>query len=277
MILGVPVTDVLWLVGEIVLAGIVAGVLAGLFGIGGGVVVVPVLYEVFRVLGVPEEVRMQLCVGTSFAILVPTTARSYLAHRAKGAVLAEVLWQWAVPAVIGVGAGSWLAAIAPAAVFKTAFILFVNLLMAKLLFGRESWRLGDELPGRAAMVAYGGGIGLLSALVGVAGGSLCTMVLTLYGKPIHRAVATAAGFGVPITLAATLGYIVAGIPHEAQLPPFSLGFVSLGGFVLMAPIASITASHGARLAHALPRRRLEIAFGLFLLAVSVRFIASMIL
>jgi uncharacterized membrane protein YfcA len=275
MILGVPAGEILWLVGAIVLAGMVTGVLAGLFGIGGGVVIVPVLYEVFRTLGVPEEVRMQLCVGTSFAILVPTTARSYLAHRAKGAVLNEVLRQWTVPAVIGVGLGSWLAAIAPAALLKIAFVLFVNLLMVKLLFGRESWRFGDELPGRAGMVAYGAGIGLLSALVGVAGGSLCTMVLTLYGKSIHRAVATAAGFGVPVTLAATLGYVVAGLGREALLPPFSLGFVSPIGFVLMAPISSLTATYGARIAHALPRRQLEIAFGVFLLAVSVRFLVSL--
>ena len=223
MILGVPVGEILWLAGAIVLAGVVTGLLAGLFGIGGGVVTVPVLYEVFGLLGVPEAVRMQLCLGTSFAILVPTTARSYLAHRARGAVLAGVLRQWTVPAVVGVGVGSWLAAIAPAAVFKIAFVLFVNLLMIKLLFGRESWRLGAKLPGRGAMIAYGGGIGLFAALVGVAGGSLCSMVLSLYGTPTHRAVATAAGFGVPITLAATLGYVVAGLGHEAALPPFSIG------------------------------------------------------
>ena len=89
----------------IVVAGVATGILAGLFGIGGGAIIVPVLYEVFRILGVPEEVRMQLCVGTSMAIIVPTTIRSYLAHRAKGAVLNDVLRQWAVPAVIGVAVG----------------------------------------------------------------------------------------------------------------------------------------------------------------------------
>ena len=275
MILGVPTAEIAWLALLIIAAGIVTGLLAGLFGIGGGVIMVPVLYEAFRVLGVSEDVRMQLCIGTSFAILMPTTFRSYLAHRAKGAVLTEVLRQWVVPSVVGVAIGSWLAAIAPAAVFKIVFVLFLYLLIVRLLFGRDGWRLGDALPGRAAMLGYGGAIGLVSALVGVAGGSLCNMVLTLYGKSIHQAVATAAGFGVPITIAATVGYGIAGLGHEAELPPLSVGFVSLVGLVLMAPISSLTATYGARLAHAMPRRRLEIAFGLFLLVISVRFLASM--
>ena len=275
MIFGISFGDLAWLALLVIAAGVVTGLLAGLFGIGGGVVIVPVLYEAFRLLGVPEDVRVQLCIGTSFAILVPTTLRSYLAHRAKGAVLTEVLRQWVVPSVVGVGIGSWLAAIAPAAVFKIVFVLFLYLLIVRLLFGRESWRLADELPGRMAMLAYGGAIGLVSALVGVAGGSLCTMVLTLYGKPIHQAVATSAGFGVPITVAATVGYGVAGLRHQAELPPLSVGFVSLVAVVLMAPISSLTATYGARLAHTIPRRRLEIAFGLFLLAISVRFLATM--
>jgi uncharacterized membrane protein YfcA len=275
MIFGISFGDLAWLALLVIAAGVVTGLLAGLFGIGGGVVIVPVLYEAFRLLGVPEDVRVQLCIGTSFAILVPTTLRSYLAHRAKGAVLSEVLRQWVVPSVVGVGIGSWLAAIAPAAVFKIVFVLFLYLLIVRLLFGRESWRLADELPGRMAMLAYGGAIGLVSALVGVAGGSLCTMVLTLYGKPIHQAVATSAGFGVPITVAATVGYGVAGLGHQAELPPLSVGFVSLVAVVLMAPISSLAATYGARLAHTIPRRRLEIAFGLFLLAISVRFLATM--
>lgn len=275
MIFGIPLGEIAWLAVLVVAAGIVTGLLAGLFGIGGGVVIVPVLYEAFRLLGVPEDVRVQLCIGTSFAILVPTTLRSYLAHRAQGAVLSEVLRQWVVPSVVGVGIGSWLAAIAPPAVFKIVFVLFLYLLIIRLLFGRESWRLGDELPGRGAMLAYGGAIGLVSALVGVAGGSLCTMVLTLYGKPIHQAVATSAGFGVPITVAATVGYGIAGLEHEAELPPLSIGFVSLVAVVLMAPISSLAATYGARLAHAIPRRRLEIAFGLFLFAISLRFLASL--
>jgi uncharacterized membrane protein YfcA len=116
----------------------------------------------------------------------------------------------------------------------------------------------------------------MASLTGVSGGSLCTMVLTLYGKPIHQAVATSAGIVVPITLAGTLGYVLAGLPHQAQLPPLSIGFVSLIGFVLMAPVSSLAAPYGAKLAHMMSRRALEVAFGLFLLAASLRFLASLL-
>ena len=111
--------------------------------------------------------------------------------------------------------------------------------------------------------------------MGISGGSLVTMILTLYGKPIHNAVATSAGIGVPITLAGTLGYCLAGLPHQALLPPLSIGFVSLIGVVMIAPISSYVAPFGARLAHRLPRRWLEIGFGLFLLLAAARFLASL--
>ena len=117
---------------------------------------------------------------------------------------------------------------------------------------------------------------MLSSLIGVSGGSISNLVLTLYGKPIHNAVATSAGVGVPITIVGTIGYVLAGWPHLAQLPPLSIGFVSLIGFVLMAPVSSFTAGYGARLAHRLPRRQLEIAFGMFLLAVALRFLVELI-
>jgi uncharacterized membrane protein YfcA len=125
------------------------------------------------------------------------------------------------------------------------------------------------------MTASGFTIGLASSLMGVSGGSLSNIVLTLYGKSIHNAVATSSGLGVPITIVGTVGYIVAGLPHEALLPPLSLGFVSLIGLVLMAPLSSLTAPYGARLAHRLSRRTLEIAFAIFLLLVSLRFLVSL--
>ena len=112
--------------------------------------------------------------------------------------------------------------------------------------------------------------------MGVSGGSISNMILTLYGKTIHQAVATSAGLGVPITLAGTLGYMVAGLPQQHLMPPLSIGFVSLIGFVLMAPISSLTAGYGARLAHAMSKRHLEIAFGLFLLAAALRFLIDQV-
>jgi len=276
MIAGIPLSELMWLAAGIVAGGVLAGFLSGLFGIGGGAIIVPVLYEVFRIVGVPDEIRMQLCIGTSLAIIVPTTARAYLAHRARGAVMPDVLRIWMAPMVTGVGVGAALAAFAPQAVFKVVFVILAFIIAARLLFGGDRWRLGDELPGRAAMVAYGLGIGLAGSLMGVSGGSMSTMVLTLYGKPIHAAVGTAAGLGVPLTIAGTIGYLLAGLPHQALTPPLSLGFVSLIGVALMAPVSSFVAIFGVKVAHALPRRKLEIAFGLFLLAASIRFLASLL-
>jgi uncharacterized membrane protein YfcA len=126
------------------------------------------------------------------------------------------------------------------------------------------------------MTGYGFGVGLAASMMGISGGSISNMILTLYGRPIHNAVATSAAVGVPITVAGVIGYVLAGLPQQALMPPLSLGFVSLIGFALMAPVASYVAPYGARLAHALPKRRLEVAFAVFLLAVSLRFFASLV-
>jgi uncharacterized membrane protein YfcA len=276
MFVGVGLHEILWLVAAVVIGGMITGLLAGLFGVGGGSVIVPVLFEVFRVLGVPEDVRMQLCVGTSIAIIVPTAIRSYLAHRAKGLVIPGVIRLWAVPAIIGVASGAVIAAFAPPAVFTLAFVVIASFIAIKLLFAGDRWNLGTVLPGPVPMTLYGFGIGLCGSLMGVSGGALSTIVLTVYGKPIHNAVATSAGIGVPITIVGAVGFILAGLPHQALLPPFSLGFVSLIGLALMAPVSSFTAPYGARLAHRLSRRKLEVAFGCFLLLVSLRFLVTLI-
>jgi uncharacterized membrane protein YfcA len=270
------VAELAWLVLSVMFAGVATGVLAGLFGIGGGAVIVPVLFEVFRILGVPEAIRMQLCIGTSLAIIIPTAVRSYREHKRRGLVLADVMRRWTLPSMAGVAVGSALAAVAPPDVFQAAFVLIAGLIAAKLLIGRDGWTLGSELPGDVAMTAYGFAIGLGSSLMGISGGSLVTMTLTLYGKSIHSSVATAAGLGVPITIAGTIGYVLAGLPHHSELPPLSLGFVSLIGVVLIAPLSSWVAPFGARLAHKLPKRRLEIAFGIFLLLVASRFLAALV-
>jgi uncharacterized membrane protein YfcA len=276
MILAVPVNELLLLATLIIAGGFVTGILAGLFGIGGGALIVPVLYEVFRALGVPDEVRFQLCVGTSIAIIVPTNVLSFLTHRDQGAVMMDVVRIWAMPAVVGVAVGAGVAAFASGAVLKLAFVLVGSVIACKLLVGRDSWRLSDELPGRAGMTVYGFFVGLAASLMGISGGSVSNMILTLYGQPMHKAVATSAGLGVPITIAGTIGYVLAGLPQQSLMPPFSLGFVSLIGFALMAPVSSFTAPYGARLAHALSKRRLEVAFGCFLLIVCVRFAASLL-
>ncbi len=276
MIFGTPIGEFLLLAALIVAGGLVTGLLAGLFGIGGGALIVPVLYEVFSALGMPDEVRFQLCVGTSLAIIVPTNVLSFRAHRERGAVVMEVVRTWTVPAIAGVATGSAIAAFAPGAVLKLAFVLIASVIATKLLLGRESWQLSSSLPGRIGMIGYGFCVGLCSSLMGISGGSISNMILTLHGMSMHKAVATSSGLGVPISIAGTVGYVLAGLPQQALMPPLSIGFVSLIGFALMAPISSVTAPYGARLAHALSKRRLEIAFGCFLLLACTRFLASLL-
>ncbi len=273
---GVPLGELAVLAAAIVAGGIVTGMLAGIFGVGGGAVIVPVLYEIFRVLDVPEEVRMQLCVGTSLAIILPTGLRSFLIHRARGNLPLDILRVWAPPIALGILTGAAIAGFAPSWVFKVAFIVVTGLIALRMFFGSESWRLGDTLPGLPLMLFYGYIIGLYSAFMGVGGGAVSTLILMLYGVAIHAAVGISAGVGVIIAAAGTLGFIIAGWPQQALMPPLSLGFVSLIGFMLMAPITTTVAPYGARLAHRLPKRKLEILFGLFLTAVAIRFTASLL-
>jgi uncharacterized membrane protein YfcA len=275
-VFGFPVGEIVLLAAWIAGAGVLVGILAGLFGIGGGALIVPVLYEVFRALGVPEDVRIQLCIGTSLAIIVPTTVRSYLGHKARGAVIPEVVRLWSAPAVGGVIVGAIVASFAPPAVFKIAFVIFALFVAVRMLFGSERWSIGKQLPEKPLQRVYGFITGLFSSLVGVSGGSVSNAVLTLYGQPMQRAVATSAGVGVPITIAGTIGYMLAGWHHMAQMPPLSIGFVSLIGVVLMAPVSSYTSIYGVRLAHWLPRRGLEIGFGIFLLLAASRFVVSLL-
>jgi uncharacterized membrane protein YfcA len=191
-------------------------------------------------------------------------------------VLHEVVRAWALPAVVGVAVGAVIAYFAPSAAFKLVFMITVTIIAIKLLFGRDSWQIADEFPGRAAMSAYGFLIGIVSSLMGVSGGSVSNMIQTLYGKSMHNAVATSSGLGVPITIAGTIGLMIAGWPKMALLPPLSIGYVSLLGVIIMAPVSSFTASYGALLAHRLSKRQLEIGFGLFLLLVAVRFFATLV-
>jgi uncharacterized protein len=273
---GVPIGELALLLGGVVGAGMLTGLMAGLFGIGGGAVIVPVLYEIFRILGVPDAVRMQLCVGTSLAIIVPTAIRSALAHRAKGAVDNHVVKLWVLPALSGIVIGSAIAAFAPPAVFRLAFVVIAGAIALKMLFGQNGWRIADDFPGQPAMSGFGLIIGLASSLMGISGGSVSNVIQTFYGRSMHQAVGTSSALGVPISIAGAIGYAFAGWPHQAQMPPFSIGFVSLVGVIVMAPVSTLVAPYGARLAHALSRRTLEISFAVFLLLASARFAATLL-
>lgn len=280
---GIPLFDLVWLVVALLAAGAVTGLLAGVFGVGGGAVAVPILYELFRILEVPEEVRMPLCVGTSLAIIIPTSIRSFNAHKAKGAVDMSILRVWAVPVVLGVVVGSVIARYAPADLFKTVFVVVAGISAIRLLFGKDTWRFGLDMPSKPIMVAYGWIIGILSALMGIGGGQLSNLFMTFYNRPIHQAVATSSGLGILISIPGAIGYIYAGWPHMADYPdviafqpPLALGYISLLGLLLFIPTSTWMAPVGARLAHRLSKRRLEVAFGIFLLLVCARFAASLL-
>src|SRR6201746_1776659 len=193
---GLNASDLIELALFLVAVGALAGFLAGVFGIGGGAILVPVFYECFRLAGVPLEVRMPLCIGTSLAIIIPTSISSFRAHHFRGAVDMALLRFWVAPVVSGVILGSVIARYAPERLFKYVFVAVAWSAAARLLFGRESWRLGDTLPGGILMKVYGGFIGLLSTLMGVGGGLFSNLLMTFYGRPIHQAVAASAALAV---------------------------------------------------------------------------------
>jgi len=275
MLASIPLADFISLGIGLLAAGAITGLLAGVFGVGGGAVVVPILYELFRMVGVEETLRMPLAVGTSLGIIIPTSIRSFRAHKKKGAVDLSVLKLWAVPVVIGVVIGSLAARHAPESVFKIVFVVVASASAIRLLFGKDSWRIADVLPGAFVMRVYGLVLGVLSALMGIGGGQLSNLFMTFYGQPIHRAIATSSGLGVIISIPGTIGYIYAGWPQMAELPPLSIGYVSLIGVALVIPTSIWTAPIGANLAHRLSKRRLEVAFGIFLSLVSARFLTSL--
>jgi len=257
-----------------VASGAVSGLLAGIFGIGGGAVMVPVLYQGLSFLGVDEAVRMHLSVATSLAVIVPTSIRSFLAHKKRGAVDMDLLKSWLIPVPVGVIIAAIVAASLSGAALRGVFAAIALVVGLRLLFNRESWRLGSDIPPNPVRAIAGLIIGFLSTLMGIGGGVLNNTFMTLFGRPIHQAVATSAGVGVLISIPGVIGYIWAGW-NDALLPPFSAGFVNILGVLLVIPVSVFAAPYGVKIAHALSKRQLEIAFGLFLLFVAARFALSL--
>lgn len=270
----IELQSLLAVIAALVVAGGIIGFMAGIFGIGGGAVSVPVFYELFGVLHYPDAVRMPLAVGTSLAVIIPTSFNSARGHYKRGTVDMALLRLWAVPIILGVVTGAAVASFAQPMVFQIVFILVAGINAAKLLLGGAGWRLREGLPGRWVLRAYGAVIGLASALMGIGGGAISNLVMTLHGVSIHRAVSTSAGVGVLIALPGTLGYMIAGW-GKPGLPFDALGYVSWLTFALTIPTTLLTTRLGVRMAHALSRRALETAFGLFLLAVCARFLVAM--
>ncbi len=259
----------------LLVAGFVMGFLSGLFGIGGGAILVPALYEAFAAIEVEPTILMHMCLGTSLAVMVPTTLSSFRAHCATGLVDLALLRRVAPWIVVGVGVGAWIAGHVTGPVLMGIWAGIGAVLAIKTALGREHWRIADRLPASFVVEATAFAIGLISTLMSVGGAAFMITFLSLYGWRLLPSVATSSGLGPLIAIPGTIGFIWAGWGHEG-LPALSLGFVSLVGAAAVIPASVFAAPIGARLAHGLPKRWLELAFAAFLGLMSARFFYAVI-
>ncbi|WP_300395363.1 sulfite exporter TauE/SafE family protein [Henriciella sp.] len=262
------------LIVSLAVAGAAAGLAAGLFGIGGGAVIVPVLYFLFNALGYGET-AMHVAVATSLATIILTSIRSVMAHNRRGAVDWSIIRGWAPWIMLGAVIGQAIAGFISTGALTFIFGALLLLLALQLYFGRPSWRLAEDLPKGAPRAGLGGALGALSAIMGIGGGTFGVSLMTVCGRPIHQAVATAAGFGVAIGLPGAAMAIGNGLGKEG-LPPLSLGHVNMPAFALISLFTVTMAPVGAALAHKLDAGLLRKLFGVLLVLVSVRMIWKVI-
>ncbi len=256
-------------------SGALAGFLAGLFGIGGGAILVPILVTIVTAVGVNPEAVVHISVASSLGVIVPTSLRSFFAHKKKGAVDLALLKSWIIPIPIGVFLASYVAALVSGDTLKGIFAVIAFTVALRMLLNRESWKLGSDIPGNPTRAVIGVLIGFFSTLMGIGGGVMNNTFMTLFSRPIHQAVATSSGVGVLISIPAVFGLVAAGW-NAPNLPPFSVGYVNLLAVALLMPITIYAAPLGAHFAHNLPKRKLEIGFGIFLLLASLRFAWSLL-
>ncbi|MEL7185617.1 MAG: sulfite exporter TauE/SafE family protein [Pseudomonadota bacterium] len=250
-------------------AGCAAGVLAGLFGIGGGIVIVPVLELILSFVGVDAAIRMHIAVATSLAVIVPTSLSSARAHHMQGAVDLGVVRQWWFFILAGSIFGAWLASQFHSRVLAAIFATLALLVGLKLMFVPERAGLTDGIPRNPLVKGIPTTIGALSAMMGIGGGTFSVMTLTLFNVPIHRAVGTASLLGLFIALPGAAAFVASGL-SDPRLPAGSLGYVSMIGFACIAPTTVLCAPLGAKIAHAFAADKLKMLFGLFLAIAAVR-------
>lgn len=248
--------------------GAFAGLMAGLLGVGGGIILVPAFYYVFDALGYGGSQLMRVCLATSLATIIVTSVRSVLAHHRKGAVDWGILRAWAPGIVIGAVAGVLIAARLKSAALQAIFGGVGVCVGLYLAFGKSDWRIGHAMPGGLRRAILSPIVGFLSVLMGIGGGSFGVPLMTLYGSPIHRAVATAAGFGVLIAVPSVAGFLLTPV-EPASRPPYTVGAVNLPAFVLIVAMTLITAPLGARLAHRLDPKPLKRIFAVFITLVAL--------
>jgi len=248
--------------------GAFAGVLAGLLGVGGGIVLVPAFFYAFQTLGYGGPHLMQMCLATSLATIIVTSLRSVHAHNKKGAVDWDILRTWAPGIVIGAILGMLVVAQLRTNTLQAIFGVLALIVGLYMGFGRANWRVGPAMPTGLTRAALSPGMGFLSVLMGIGGGSFGVPLMSLYNTPIHRAVATAAGFGVLIAVPSVIGFLFVAT-DPASRPPLTIGAVNLVAFVLVIAMTLITAPIGAKLAHAMDPKPLKRIFAVFLILVAL--------
>ncbi|NQW02214.1 MAG: sulfite exporter TauE/SafE family protein [Rhodospirillales bacterium] len=263
-----------YLVAALLGGGLVMGFIAGLLGVGGGAVLVPVLYEVFRSVGVGEDICLHLSIGTSLLVMVPTSLRSFYAHKKQGSVDLQVLRTLAVPVVIGVCIGIFAAKYSDPYTLKLIWVVCLTLLALRMVFAPDHWRLGSAVPLGYGMRIFGVLVGSLSTIMSIGGGAFTSTMMTLYGRPILQAVGTSSGIGPLIAVPGALGFAWVGY-GAAGLPFGSVGYVSLVGAVVVIPASVLAAPWGAKVAHGIPKRTLELIFASCLGLISLRFFLSL--
>ena len=245
-----------------------AGVLAGLLGVGGGIVLVPAFFYAFQTLGYDGPQLMQICLATSLATIIVTSVRSVLSHNKKGAVEWSILRTWAPGIAVGAVLGVLVAASLRSTTLQGIFGVLGVVIGAYLGLGRAHWRLGAEMPRGLTCAILSPFVGFLSVLMGIGGGSFGVPLMSLYNVPIHRAVATAAGFGVTIAVPSVIGFLFLEI-DPVNRPPLTIGAVNLVAFGIVIAMTMITAPWGVRLAHAMDPKPLKRVFALFLTLVAL--------
>lgn len=256
------------------LLGLVAGFLAGLLGVGGGIVLVPGLYFLLTAFGYPPEYMMHMAVGTSLAIIIPTGMSSARAHWKRDAVGTDLLRKIGPGTVAGVVVGTVIAAYIDGNALKGIFAVMLLVLAAIMVVNPAKILPHGTMPKQPWPGMAGGVIGMLSSLMGIGGATISVPFMTLCGVPVHRAVGTAAALGLVISIPAAMGFIVIGWGAE-NLPPFSLGYVSLLAFALIVPCSVLAAPWGARVAHSVSVTKLRLAFAFFIALVSFRMLYSL--
>lgn len=263
-----PVSELVSLLAALIAAGLAGGLIAGLFGVGGGTMIVPALFYAFEVLGLGGEGNLHTAIGTSMLTIVATSWRSLKAHRSHGAVDEVALKTWTPWVGFGGLVGAGIAGLTSMAGLALVYGVCLVLIAAQLGLMPERYTLRKDLPTGWARRGLGTAIGGLSAMMGIGGGSFGGMMMTLCGRPIHQAVATASGFGLAIGAAATLGFVGFGWDAVGR-PPFSVGYVNIPAAVVMGLLTTLVAPWGAKLAHSLSRTMLRRAFAAYLLVAAL--------